>query len=264
MKTKDLGSGQKVFINVVESADAGVQSGPVAVPGPASRDRPSLDLSGSGQGGDVSLNFSIPYVLGPPRLDEDKGGEVCVVYDAIFHPDTLRAADSDKRMRLLAIRTAIGAVSQQYQLNLSPEFKLPKLLIKVPKPPPAPQTPAAHAAPPAVLPKEARMNEKREDPVEETVSANASAGKSEKVAATEKVQLKEKTTTKKQMGVLKASKKRNEPVPRDPLADDDDFEENTDSASKLAASLQNVALVPTDPLEDLATFERNRFEEIDD
>lgn len=35
------------------------------------------------------LNWQVPYILAPPRLDYDKKHEKCNVYDVVFHPDSI-------------------------------------------------------------------------------------------------------------------------------------------------------------------------------
>ena len=52
----------------------------------------------------------IPLSLGPPREDLDKEGEVCCVYDVVFHSETIEAALNDKDFRGFVLQLAAHQV----------------------------------------------------------------------------------------------------------------------------------------------------------
>ena len=57
----------------------------------------------------------IPLSLGPPREDLDKDGEVCCVYDVVFHSETLETALNDKQFRGFVLQLAAHQVSPSPQ-----------------------------------------------------------------------------------------------------------------------------------------------------
>ena len=85
----------------------------------------------------------IPLSLGPPREDLDKEGEVCCVYDVVFHSETIEAALNDKDFRGFVLQLAAHQVWPPPQPPPQPH----------PQPHPRPQPPAAAPAPaPAPVP----------------------------------------------------------------------------------------------------------------
>ncbi len=72
--------------------------------------------------------WSIPYAQSPPREDVDKSGSYCLVYDVIFHPETLSQARKDKLLRDKLENTAIESVENSFKLTLDKNnVKKPKL-----------------------------------------------------------------------------------------------------------------------------------------
>lgn len=67
VKTSSNGN-SKTFINICSNENIGT---------------PSSTKQGGG------LNWQVPYVLAPPRLDYDKKHEKCNVYDVVFHPQSI-------------------------------------------------------------------------------------------------------------------------------------------------------------------------------
>jgi len=63
-------------------------------------------------GGPLSLDATLPYIVGDPRQDEDRDGNDCVVVECMFHPDTLAAYELDKRSAETIITTALNVVSE--------------------------------------------------------------------------------------------------------------------------------------------------------
>lgn len=72
--------------------------------------------------------WSIPYAQSPPREDVDKSGSYCLVYDVIFHPETLSQARKDKQLRDKLENTAVESVEKSFKLTLDKNnVKKPKL-----------------------------------------------------------------------------------------------------------------------------------------
>ncbi|KAJ8725553.1 hypothetical protein PYW08_003736 [Mythimna loreyi] len=77
--------------------------------------------------GKRGLNWQIPYSIVPPREDFDQNRKRCVIYDVIFHPDTLRMAAVNKEFRQLVNNTAFDALQKTYKIHLdSNNFRFPK------------------------------------------------------------------------------------------------------------------------------------------
>ncbi|XP_053625388.1 protein kintoun [Plodia interpunctella] len=77
--------------------------------------------------GQRGMNWSLPYSIIPPRDDYDRKKERCVIYDVVFHPDTLRMAEVNKRFRELVNKTAMEGLSKTYNIHFdSNNFRFPK------------------------------------------------------------------------------------------------------------------------------------------
>jgi len=114
IKTKNLSCGTKVFVNICSDDNIGK---------PTSK---AETVSGS-QG----LQWSIPYSQSQPREDIDRSGEKCMVYDVIFHPDTMYLATRDPRMKGLVHSTAIDALEQAFGAKCDRNnLKYPKMKFK--------------------------------------------------------------------------------------------------------------------------------------
>ncbi|ODM98677.1 Protein kintoun [Orchesella cincta] len=75
--------------------------------------------------------WSIPYAQSPPREDVDKSGSFCIVYDVIFHPDTLAMARKESLLRDKLETTAIESVEKSFNVTLDRNnVKKPKLRYK--------------------------------------------------------------------------------------------------------------------------------------
>lgn len=68
--------------------------------------------------GRKGMNWQIPYSLIPPREDYDQNRQRCVIYDVVFHPDTLRMAEVNKQFRDLVNKTAFDGLKETYNINL--------------------------------------------------------------------------------------------------------------------------------------------------
>lgn len=63
--------------------------------------------------------WSLPYSLSPGREDLAKGSsEKHVIYDVVFHPDTLRIAGSNPRFKEMVDSTALEGVEKQFEVTL--------------------------------------------------------------------------------------------------------------------------------------------------
>ncbi|XP_063531693.1 protein kintoun [Cydia strobilella] len=77
------------------------------------------------------MNWQIPYTIIPPREDYDHKKQRCVIYDVVFHPDTLRMAEVNKRFRELVNKTALDGLMKTYNIHLdNNNLRFPKSLYK--------------------------------------------------------------------------------------------------------------------------------------
>lgn len=109
IKTSVAGD-RKAFINICSNDKVG---------------KPSCDIKIVD--GRKGMNWQIPYSLIPPREDFDHKRERCVVYDVVYHPDTLRMAEQNKQFRQLVNNTAIDALQKTYGIHLDGNnFRFPR------------------------------------------------------------------------------------------------------------------------------------------
>ncbi|KAJ3643526.1 hypothetical protein Zmor_026230 [Zophobas morio] len=81
--------------------------------------------------GTKGLQWALPHSLTPPREDIDNKGARCVVYDVVFHPDTLHLAYKNKGFRAMVNATACEAVEGNFDVALDKKnLKFPKLQYK--------------------------------------------------------------------------------------------------------------------------------------
>lgn len=66
--------------------------------------------------GHRGLQWSIPYTLIPPRDDLDKKNVRCVVFDVVFHPDTIYLASKNARFREIVNNTAMDGVENNFKV----------------------------------------------------------------------------------------------------------------------------------------------------
>lgn len=100
IKTSVAGD-RKAFINICTNENVGRPSGNVH----------TVD-------GKKGMNWQVPYSLVPPREDYNDKRERCVIYDVVFHPDTLRMAQANNEFRNLVNKTAIEGLSKTYSIHL--------------------------------------------------------------------------------------------------------------------------------------------------
>lgn len=68
--------------------------------------------------GKRGMNWLIPYSLVPPREDFDGKNQRCIIYDVVFHPDTVRMAEVNKQFRGLVNKTAFDGLQTTYNIHL--------------------------------------------------------------------------------------------------------------------------------------------------
>lgn len=90
-KTDETGRRDKLFINIVQSES--IQS-------------PRSSTSGEG------THWSVPYSLGPPRVERDRSGRNTTAFDCCFHPEAILIAEKQQRFRELLMSTAAEGVEQ--------------------------------------------------------------------------------------------------------------------------------------------------------
>ncbi|XP_078090275.1 protein kintoun [Mustelus asterias] len=99
-----LDGDQKCFINVCSNE---------LVDKPACR-------AGQGGGGAAGQHWSLPYSLAPGREDLGPGGRRHMIYDVVFHPDTLDMAGKNSKFKKMLDQTAIEVIEQQLGAKLDP------------------------------------------------------------------------------------------------------------------------------------------------
>ncbi|XP_025601810.2 protein kintoun [Athalia rosae] len=83
------------------------------------------------EGGNKGLQWSIPYTLAPPRDDLDKKKTRCIVFDVVFHPDTIHLATRNSKFRDTVNQTALDGVENNFKVKLDRKnIKFPKLGFK--------------------------------------------------------------------------------------------------------------------------------------
>lgn len=74
--------------------------------------------AGRAENGQLGQCWSLPHSLTPGRPDRDSKGNKYMIYDVIFHPDTLYIADKNKRFMKLVNSTAIQGVENAFNVTL--------------------------------------------------------------------------------------------------------------------------------------------------
>ncbi|MCI4382880.1 hypothetical protein PGIGA_G00019890 [Pangasianodon gigas] len=70
------------------------------------------------ENGQVGQCWSLPYSLTPGRPDRDGKGNKCMIYDVVFHPDTLYMAGKNTRFMKLVNSTATQGVEDAFKVTL--------------------------------------------------------------------------------------------------------------------------------------------------
>lgn len=81
--------------------------------------------------GHRGLKWRIPCTVIPPRDDLDKKNVRCMVFDVVFHPDTIYLASKNARFRDIVNKTAMDGVENNFKVKLDRKnLKFPKMKYK--------------------------------------------------------------------------------------------------------------------------------------
>lgn len=86
--------------------------------------QPSFEQGHHGQ------QWSIPYLLTPPRDDLDKKNVRCKVFDVIFHPDTIFLSTKHAELRKIVNSTAIDGVENNFNVSTTIFFIIFQIIIQ--------------------------------------------------------------------------------------------------------------------------------------
>eukprot|EP00873_Tetraselmis_striata_P015838 jgi/Tetstr1/436102/TSEL_024950.t1 len=129
IKTAD-DKGNKVFINICGSdkvAPPGAKWEEGKVPEAVQR---ALD-QGDDADADAQQALRCPISLGEPRVDMDRKGEACTVYDCVFNDEVCATATkAHRQLKNFIIELALGWVQHKHKLVLDPKYKLPRMRYK--------------------------------------------------------------------------------------------------------------------------------------
>lgn len=78
------------------------------------------------ENGQVGQCWLLPYSLIPGRPDRDSKGNKCMIYDVVFHPDTLYMAGKNTRFMKLVNNTATQGVEDAFRVTLDKSNKIMK------------------------------------------------------------------------------------------------------------------------------------------
>jgi len=112
IKTDDLESGQKVFINATSSE---------WVEKPHEKSIPDSP---------EEMGIRVPLSVGTGEEDFDKKHQPCVTYDVVLNPHAITASEEDPNFRHMVVQLLMGSVAQKYSLQLNPKYRLPKMAYK--------------------------------------------------------------------------------------------------------------------------------------
>jgi len=108
LKTKTVDVSGKVFVNIC---------GTDACPPPSQESGVAREPGSTGDPG-KGTHWSIPYIYTSCRMDQDKEGHPCHVYDILFHKKTIMIAEKDPRFRALVTQTALESLEEAGKLHL--------------------------------------------------------------------------------------------------------------------------------------------------
>jgi hypothetical protein len=112
VKTEDMQSGQKIFINVCCSD---------FVEKPHEKSLPDKS---------DEMGIRVPLSVGTGEEDFDKQNNPCVTYDVVLNPNSIIAGEEDPNFKHMVVQLAMGSIAQKYSLALNPKYRLPKLKYK--------------------------------------------------------------------------------------------------------------------------------------
>jgi hypothetical protein len=112
VKTEDMQSGQKIFINICCSD---------FVEKPHEKSLPDKS---------DEMGIRVPLSVGTGEEDFDKQNNPCVTYDVVLNPNSIIAGEEDPNFKHMVVQLALGAIAQKYSLALNPKYRLPKMKYK--------------------------------------------------------------------------------------------------------------------------------------
>mmetsp|Transcript_87045 Transcript_87045/g.246769 ORF Transcript_87045/g.246769 Transcript_87045/m.246769 type:complete len:429 (-) Transcript_87045:99-1385(-) len=112
VKTKDMASGMKIFINIVSNEN---------VEKPHMKSFTEMD----GEEG-----CRVPLSVGTAVEDFDKKSEPCVTYDIVANPDIVQECAQTPAFREQVVQLCLASLAQKYKIELDPRYKLPKMKYK--------------------------------------------------------------------------------------------------------------------------------------
>jgi hypothetical protein len=112
VKTEDIESGQKIFINVCCTD---------FVEKPHEKSLPD-------QGEEMGIR--VPLSVGTGEEDFDKQNSPCVTYDVILNPASIIAGEDDPNFKHMVVQLCMGSIGQKYKIALNPKYRLPKMKYK--------------------------------------------------------------------------------------------------------------------------------------
>lgn len=65
-----------------------------------------------------TLCWSLPYILHPERQDIYRKGQKVMIYDVVFHPDTMHMANNNKKFRDMVNDTALQGIQSTFSVSL--------------------------------------------------------------------------------------------------------------------------------------------------
>ena len=77
------------------------------------------------------IPWAVPFSTSKPRRDVDKAGQGCVVYDVIFHPNTVKKTQENFQFREMVNVTALEGLEKAFNFKLDRKrLRFPKLKFK--------------------------------------------------------------------------------------------------------------------------------------
>ena len=126
LKTQDA-TANKVFVNVCSHEN-------IAVFGDWKNGVPDEVTRAMDDAGETGTPVRVPLSLDGPRMDSDKTGAVCTVWDCCFNSDVVKQAmgPDQRRVKLFLCQVAINAIAQRTngETALDERFKFPKMAYK--------------------------------------------------------------------------------------------------------------------------------------
>lgn len=72
----------------------------------------------------------VPLSLSEQRIETDKSGTACSVFDCVFAEEVMKEATTFRPMKIFIIECCLGWIQHKCQVTLDQKFKLPKLRYK--------------------------------------------------------------------------------------------------------------------------------------